>query len=191
MKKIDRAANAYKKNGFIKNSEKPLPSPGKGYAKAAKFLLLVGPDQAAEVLKQFSPDDVEKIVKEISQVHKLGRKESEDILKEFGDPGAEKAEIRMPHPAESIMGGPEKAREMLTAALGREKGVEVFNKVLPFGGRTPFDFLNDLHPEQILTVLKNEPPYVLSIVLSFIEPELSSKIISGLLPGVERKLYFV
>ena len=188
MKKIDRAANAYKKSGFIKNSEQPLPSPGKGYAKAAKFLLLVGPEQAAEVLKQFSPDDVEKIAKEISQVRKLGRKESEDILKEFGTPGAEKAEFRMPHPAESIMGGPEKAREMLTAALGRDKGVEVFNKVLPFGGRTPFDFLNDLHPEQILTVLKNEPPYVLSIVLSFIEPELSSKIISGLPPESRKEI---
>ena len=90
MKKIDRASAAYRKSGFIKTSEQPEASggEGKGYSKAAKFLLLVGPDQAAEVLKQFPPEDIEKIVKEIAHVRRLEQKESEEILKEFGSLGA-------------------------------------------------------------------------------------------------------
>ena len=81
MKKIDRAAAAYRKNtsrkppadGFIKTSEAdpssseapgdPASSGVSGYSRAAKFLLLVGPEQAAEVLKHFSEKDVEQIVR--------------------------------------------------------------------------------------------------------------------------------
>lgn len=193
MKKIDRAADAYGKSGFIKTSknfpEQSDDSSDKGYSKAAKFLLLVGPDQAAEVLKQFSPDDIEKIVKEISQVRKLEKSESTEILKEFGGLGASSdTDAWNPAPGESISGGPERAKEMLLAALGPEKGESVFNKVLPFGGRRPFDFLNDLHPEQILMVLKNEPPYVMSIVLSFLEAEISSSIIADLPPESRKEI---
>ncbi|HAK46092.1 MAG TPA: hypothetical protein DCO79_09290 [Spirochaeta sp.] len=185
MKKIDRAAAAYQKSGFIKTSITPKPG---GASKAAKFLLLIGPDQAAEVLKKFSPEDIEKIAREIAQVLKLEKSESEDILKEFGELGADKKTEWNPSPGESISGGPERAKEMLLAALGREKGQAVFDRVLPFGGRKPFDFMNDLHSEQILLILKNEPPYVLSIVLSFLEPEISSKLIAGLPPASRKEI---
>ena len=184
MKKFDRAAEAYKKSGFVKTSEKPREE--SGYSKAAKFLLLVGPDQAAEVLKQFSQDEVEKIVREISQVRKLDGRESASILEEFGNAEAANSVRRTNAAEENRAGGPDRAREMLIAAFGKEKGGEVFRKVLPFGGRKPFDFLNELQPEQILMVLKNEPPYVLSIVLSFLEPEISSTIIEKL-PTESRK----
>ncbi|MDC7228227.1 MAG: flagellar motor switch protein FliG [Spirochaetales bacterium] len=187
MKKIDRAAAAYQKSGFLKTSEKDKPV-SKGYSKAAKFLLLVGPDQAAEVLKQFSPEDVEKIAREIAQVRKLGKEESSDILKEFGGVGAESRGEWKPPPGEAIDGGPERAKEMLYAALGPERGQAVFDKVLPFGGRKPFDFMNDLQQEQILFILKNEPAYVMSIVLSFLEADISSRIISGLPPESRKEI---
>lgn len=209
MKKIDRAAAAYRKSGFLKTStedtEKELPvnkvqktssihpptprkapatepvqAPvkGSGYSKAAKFLLLIGPDQAAEVLKQFSSEDIEKIVKEIAQVRKLDRKESSEILKDFSGVRPSRMKDWNLQCDGSVTGGPDRAREMLFSAFGKEKGSAVFNKVLPFGGRKPFDFFDELHPEQILVVLKNEPPYVLSTVLSFLEPKLSAKILS-------------
>ena len=94
----------------------------------------------------------------------------------------------LPGPSDAISGGPEKAREMLLSAFGEEKGRQLFDKVLPFGGRSPFDFLNDLHPEQILSILKNEPPYVMSIVISFLEPELSSKIIADMPPESRKEI---
>ena len=79
---------------------------------------------------------------------------------------------------------------MLLSAFGEERGRELFDKVLPFGGRKPFDFFDDLHPEQILMVLKNEPPYVMSIVLSFLKPEISSRIIGRLPPGSRKEIIF-
>ena len=194
MKNIDRAASAYKKSGFLKTSVKPfegytapdsktVPS---GYSKAAKFLLLVGPDQAAEVLKKFSTEDIERIVKEIATVRKVGKTESDEILTEFERLRPQNSKPWTPAANEKISGGPEKAREMLLSAFGEEKGSSLFNKVLPFGGRKPFDFFSELEAEQILMVLKHEPPYVMSTVLSFLAPEQSSVII-GKLPPSSRK----
>ncbi len=201
MKKFDRAAAAYQKNGFIKTSvdsqqtkSEKLPKKDSknesGYLKAAKFLLLVGPQQAAEVLKQFSAEDVERIVKEIAAVRKVGKEESAGIIREFGRFKPENKAAQLPAPGETIPGGPDKAKEMLLSAFGAERGQELFDKVLPFGGRKPFDFLDDLQPEQILMILKNEPPYVMSIVLSFLKPELSSHIISKLQPDSRKEIIF-
>ena len=200
MKKIDRAAAAYKNNTFEKKSVEKINSGNtgadagtermnraeSGYSKAAKFLLLVGPQQAAEVLKEFSAEDVERIVKEIAQVRKVENKEKKKLLKEFDRlKNAPSKENTMPLDG-PVAGGPEKAKEMLSAAFGNDRGDEIFKKVLPFGGRKPFDFLDELQPEQILMILKNEPPYVMSIVFSFLKPEQSSKIISKL-PKESRK----
>ncbi|MBI9108295.1 MAG: flagellar motor switch protein FliG [Spirochaetales bacterium] len=205
MKKIDHAAAAYRKSsikpvlneqGFLKTSikkteQETIPKDGlksvqSGYLKAAKFLLLIGPDQAAEVLKQFSPDDVEKIVKEIVLVRKLKKKESAEILSDMGRlvPGS----LVRPSADAVVTGGADKAMEMLLAAFGKEDGTRIFDKVLPFGGRRPFDFLDELQPEQILVILKNEPPYVMSIVLAFLQPVLSSKIISNLPPESRKEI---
>ena len=205
MKKIDQAHSAYRKgsgkknkeNGLLKTSIEPadmeqtvseqkLPLSA-GYAKAAKFLLLIGPRQASEVLKHVPEKDVEKIVKEIASVSRIEKSDSRRILKEFGysAPGKKSA----PEPSSGpIQGGPEQAREMLQTAFGEEKGNALFKKVLPFGGRKPFDFLNELHPEQVLMVIRKEPPYVMSTVLSFLEPDLSSQIISELPPESRKEI---
>ena len=159
-----------------------------GYQKAAKFLLLIGPKQAAEVLKQFPQEDVEKIVREIAVVRKLKKAESADILSSMGGLVADKSAVPPVPPDGIVAGGADKAKSMLVAAFGRDEGKKLFSRILPFGGRRPFDFLDELQPEQIMTVIKNEPPYVMSIVLSFLEPELSSKIIKKLPPESRREI---
>jgi len=201
MKKIDHAAAAYKKSspkpaavesGFIKTSitdpAQAVKPVGSGYLKAAKFLLLIGPDQAAEVLKQFPQDDVEKIVKEIVSVRKLKKKDSADIFADMGQLVSENTGHAPVSINDVVTGGAEKAREMLLAAFGEDNGGRIYDKVLPFGGRRPFDFLDELEPEQILMVLKNEPPYVMSIVLAFLHPDLSSNIISNLPPESRKEI---
>lgn len=203
MKKIDHAAAAYKKSGsktsageagFIKTSisapaaQKETEQVQSGYLKAAKFLLLIGPDQAAEVLKQFPRDDVEKIVKEIATVRKLKKKDSISILEDMGRLSQQHKGKPPVSINDVVTGGADKARDMLQTAFGAAEGSKIFDKVLPFGGRRPFDFLDELQPEQILMVLKNEPPYVMSIVLSFLKPDLSSSIIRDLPPESRKEI---
>ncbi len=158
-------------DGFIKESK---TAGATGYRKAAGLLLLVGKERAAEILKHFSTDEMEKIVHEIALIKNIDRDEAGTILAEFH----EVSQFGSPR-----QGGIETARQMLLDAFGKEEGDKLYRKYLPFGGTPPFAFLNDLEHTQIWTMLKNESPRVISLVLSGIEAKKASLILEQLDSG--------
>ncbi|MDR1893529.1 MAG: flagellar motor switch protein FliG [Spirochaetales bacterium] len=173
-----KAASPEDLRGFIKegsSSDSPGGAgsavSGSGYRKAAGLLLLVGQDQAARILKDFSPPEIEKIVREIALINKLTPEEARGILSEF-------QEARLA--GTPVAGGVEAARQMLVGAFGEEKGQELYKKFLPFDGATPFAFLDDLEYNQIETLLKNESPQVLSLILSYLDPKKASLIVENM-----------
>ena len=56
----------------------------KGYTKAARFLMLLGKEEAARVMKHLDEQEVAGITKEIAQVDKIESTEATKILEEFG-----------------------------------------------------------------------------------------------------------
>ena len=54
-----------------------------GYRKAAKFLLLLGKEQASKILKHFTPDEIEGIAREIAVTSRVDKEEEDQILKEL------------------------------------------------------------------------------------------------------------
>ncbi len=152
----------------------------KGYRKAAKFLLLLGKKEAAEVLSHFSESEIEKITKEIASIKRIPKDESVKILSEFG--------YLKPSKPYSSNGGVEAAKEMLLAAFGEDKGSEIFNRVLPFGGEKPFAFLEDLEDEQLIMVLRKESEAVLAVIFSYLDPSKASVVLESLHPEVQKSL---
>ena len=150
-----------------------------GYRKAAKFLLLLGKREASTVLKHFSSKEIEEITREIASIKQINNEEAAKILKEFGylKPGLNHS-----------VGGLEVAKNMLNAAFGDEKGEAIFNKVIPFNGEKPFAFLEDLEFQQLIMILRKEPVHVLTVILSFLDPVKSSKILESLAPDVQTSL---
>jgi len=148
-----------------------------GLKKAAKFLLYIGKDHAAEVLKHLSPDEIEGITREITQIHALTKKEGEALLKEFG--------LKLKQPSLN-QGGMATAQEMLKGAFGEKKSEEILRKAVPHGGSRPFEFLNDLEFHQILQLVKHEPAPVMAVILPHLESSLSSKILEALTPEKQK-----
>jgi len=87
------------RTGFLKLTEDKAD-----YSKIAKFLLLLGKDEAVKVVKHLSPAEVDKISKEISHTKRVDRVEAEELLKEFGFDREKKA-VR-------VRGGAEAAAEI-------------------------------------------------------------------------------
>ena len=52
----------------------------KGYSKAARFLMLLGKEEAARVMKHLDDEEVAGITKEIAQVDRIEATEAMDIL---------------------------------------------------------------------------------------------------------------
>ncbi len=150
-----------------------------GYRKAAKFLLLLGKREAVSVLKHFSSAEVEEITKEIASIKQINREEAVNLLKEFG----------YLHPRlVNSAGGVEVAKNMLTSAFGDEEGTAIFTRVIPFNGEKPFSFLEDLEFQQLMMILRKEPVHVLTVILSFLDPGKSSKILESLPPEVQTEV---
>jgi flagellar motor switch protein FliG len=201
MKDYRKGISAYQKesSGFMKTGEtpsaagvpaetekvreekrKPAVPPGSiksGVDRASKFLMLLEKDDAARVMRHLSPEELEAVSKKIAETGRIDAEEANSILREFG---------LIREKGETYFGGPAVAKNMLVNAFGEEKGEKFFKKAVPYGGSKPFAFLNDYEFQQIIMILKKEPPGVLGIVLQYLEPRRASKILESLTPDVQR-----
>ncbi|MCL1930503.1 MAG: flagellar motor switch protein FliG, partial [Treponema sp.] len=112
--------------------------------RVAKFLILVGSEQAAKILSELDPEQVEEISKEIASIRGIDHEEAEAIYAEF------KSLFSQPYIwAGPSSGGVEAARRILYAAYGPEKGEALLNKSVPDSKENIFGFLEEFSPEQL------------------------------------------
>jgi len=142
-----------------------------GVARAARFLLLLGTDEASKVISHLGPDEVEAVSREILKVKSMDAIEANEVLAEFG--------WLVKTKGWSIEGGPETAEKMLTAAFGSERARALLRKAAPEALR-PFRFLNDFEPKDLHLILKEESPQVLSVIVPYLEPKRASGLIERL-----------
>lgn len=160
--------------GFIKEASGEAQQ---GYRKAAHFLMLLGKDEAAKVLKHLDQREVENIAHEIASTKKLDTEEAKRLLNEFG----------MKRDTEpSVKGGREVAKSILVNAFGEEQGNTYFEKAVPKEEYKPFQFLEDYEVGQLKMLLKDESDYVISVILAYLDPGKASELL-GVLPSGRQK----
>lgn len=166
----DKAANLE----FLKNIEKKsgilkVTAEKDGYKKTAKFLLLLGRDEASKVIKHLPQNEVEKICREIALIERVDRVEAEAILSEFGF-------LKQTEP-DRKQGGIAAAKEILAKTFGNERADEILNSAIPEAKSKPFSFLDDIELPQLLLLIKNESNMVISVMLSYIAPQKAAEIL--------------
>ncbi|MCR5437589.1 MAG: flagellar motor switch protein FliG [Treponema sp.] len=164
---LDKATDYLKNGGLIKvpseeQSEESI------YRKVAKFLILIGEDEAAKVLPHLPENQIEKIIPEIATIRSVDKDEAEIILQQFSSLLDKSRE----------MGGIDTAREMLEKAYGKEKAQRVLQKSVVNEGKQPFDYLIDADCERIYLLIKDENPGVQSMVLSHLPPKKAAEVIN-------------
>lgn len=164
------------KDGLIKATEASrnfIKTGLKGTEKAAKFLLLIGQEEAAKVIKHLKAKEIEAITKEIASIDRIDTEEANSILLEFGWLAKNNAHL--------LHGGETIAEQMLASAFGETKAKELLRKAVP-GAVKPFAFLEDFTAEQIQLLLKNESSQVFALILPFLDPKKASQLLTLLEP---------
>ncbi len=189
MKYSQKGLEAYKaeiqKKGAPAGVDLPLDAllkTGAGKSKssrAARFLLLLGKEEAGKILKTLSEDEVEKITAEIARTREIQRDEALEILQEFGQ--------RLNFLGEG-RGGVEQARMFLQTAFGREKAEEYIRRAVPESRPAPFAFMEDLSIPQSLRLLKDEPESSVAVVLSFLPPSRVSAYLKSCPPPFQVRI---
>jgi flagellar motor switch protein FliG len=147
-----------------------------GLSKAAKFLLLLGTEEASKVIAHLKPEEVEAVSREILKVKNIDAAEANGILAEFG--------WLVKTKGWSVAGGPETAEKMLITAFGPERARALMRKASPESSR-PFKFLKEYEAKDLYLILKDESPQVLSVILPYLDPKKASGLIERL-PEEER-----
>jgi flagellar motor switch protein FliG len=145
------------------------------YTRVAKFLILIGSEQAAMILAELDSEQVNEITKEIALIKYVKPDEREEILAEF-----DTLFSKLYSYSGSSHGGIETARRILYAARGPEKGEALLNKAVPESKENLFGFLEEFSPEQLVMVLKDEAAQTIALILSRLVPKLSAKTLSKL-----------
>ena len=166
------AAEILKEQGLVKVPVEEPAEEGKDsvYRRVAKFLLLIGEDEAAKILPHLSEKQIEKIIPEIASIRSVSDEEAVVIMEEFN--------TLLENAKQS--GGPETAREMLTKAYGKDRANEMLKKAMPAQTKKPFEYLDDEETEKISLLLKDENVGVKSLVLSHLAPQKAAAVIKAM-----------
>ncbi|KGE71472.1 hypothetical protein DC28_11920 [Spirochaeta lutea] len=136
----------------------------------AQFMVIVGKDQAAEILRHLPEDAVEAIVQEIASLPVIDPESRRVVLKRFSTLGfAEQQTSR---------GGVETARGFLVQAFGAEQGEAILRSAVPKEVHRHFEFLEDYNPKQIHSLLRQEGTALKVLVLSHLSAGLAAGVIN-------------
>lgn len=143
-----------------------------GRQKAAILLITLGPEVSAQIFKHLRDEEIEQLTLEIANVRKVDSSDRDNILAEFHQICLAQEYISQ--------GGIAYAKEILEKALGENKAVEVINRLTANLQVRPFDFARKAEPAQILNFIQNENAQTIALVLSYLQSEQSSHILSSL-----------
>ena len=175
---LQHVTDYLKTGGLIKVTQDQTEQKDSIFRRVAKFLLIIGEDEAAKILPHLSEAQIEKIIPEIASIRSVDKDEADSILAEFNSllQNARQA------------GGVETAREMLSKVYGKEKANQMLEKTVPFSGARPFDYLSDSDSERIYILLKDENIGVQAIVLSHLQPQKAASVINQMNPEEKKEI---
>lgn len=178
--RLDNATDYLKTSGLIKVPVSTPEETGKDsvYRRVAKFLVLIGEDEAAKILPHLSEKQIERIIPEIASIRTVGKDEAAVIMAEFQSllEDARKS------------GGVETAREILQKAYGKDKADAMLSRAVVNEGKRPFEYLNDADNERIYLLLKDENVGVQSLVLSHLNPKKAAAVINLMNPSEKKEV---
>lgn len=143
-----------------------------GRKKAAIFLITIGREVSAEVMKHLREQEIEELTLEIARIDKVDPAERDKVLQEFQEMMLAQEFI--------TQGGIEYAREILEKALGPERAIEVINRLTSALKVRPFDSIRQAEPAQILNFIQGEHPQTIALILAYLPPEVSAQILQRL-----------
>ena len=143
-----------------------------GQQKAAIFIISLGPERSAEVMKHLKDEEVETLTFEIARMDQVDSAQKDAILKEFH-------ELMMAQDF-IINGGIDYAREILEKAVGSQKAIDIINRLTTSLQVKPFDFIRRTDSQHLVNMLQIEHPQTIALVLAYLDSKKASEVIAQL-----------
>ena len=143
-----------------------------GMQKAAILLRSLGDKEAAEVLKLMGPKEVQKIGEAMAAMGTVNKDALDGVLTEFHDEVGDLTELGV--------GNEDYLRNVLVGALGEDKAGNIIDRILMGHNAKGLETLKWMEPRAIAEIIRLEHPQIISIILSYLEPDQSAAVLQSL-----------
>ena len=143
-----------------------------GKQKAALVVVSLGADRASQIYKYLGEHDVEELTFEVAKMGRTTNSMVEDTLEQF-------YRLCVTHKMMTD-GGMEYARAVLEKAFGATAAKSLLDRVSHTLASRPFNFFSKGDPKALLSLLQNERPQVIALILSYMDAEQAAQILETL-----------
>ncbi|MGN0657134.1 MAG: flagellar motor switch protein FliG [Ruminiclostridium sp.] len=140
--------------------------------KAAMVISAIGTENASQVFKFFSDDEIEKLTLEVAKMDYWPMEVVTDVLNDF-------YEVCLTQKVISE-GGVEYAKEILEKAFGPQAATQLFEKITKQLKTKAFAFVRKADYKNLLAIVQNEHPQTIALILSYARSDQASAILSEL-----------
>lgn len=145
--------------------------------KLAIFLIVLGPETAAEILRQFEDAEIEAICREMTHFQVIEPDIQQTVIEEFSS--------LIMSSFSSLAGGATFARRTLELAKGDTKAASILERISPGGNSADcIKEIGEMEPQQIFNLIKTEQSQTIAFVMSYLEMEKAADILPMLHPDV-------
>ena len=147
----------------------------------AIFLICIGPEEAAAILKQFDDNEVEVLCREMTAFQVVPESVIKQSMEEFSSVVATSVN--------SSLGGLAYAQRTLEIAKGDYKASAIIGRVGPVGNSIEvMAEIAEMEGRQVFNLIKQEQPQTISFVLSYLDGAKSAEVFSLLSPELREEV---
>ncbi len=141
-----------------------------GVERAAILLLSLGQDEAAEILKNLGPKEVQKLGHAMAALKQVPRERVEKVIDEFTDQSAKGAPVAVDNEA---------IKAMLTKALGDDRAANLINRIMQGGDTAGIEGLKWMDAPTVADMIRNEHPQIIATILVHLEFDQAGEVLKG------------
>lgn len=149
--------------------------PGLGDAeRAAVMIMLLEESQAAEILAQLAPEELQVLGEKMCELGDIGPEQIAEAISGFVD-STSQAGI-------SARGRNEKVRSLMTRAVGDVKADNLMQRILPLGDKAgpAIELARWLTPQALIPLIRSEHPQAIALLLVQLEPDVAAEVLHAL-----------
>ena len=137
--------------------------------KCAILMMLLGEEEASEILRNLGPKEVQQLGKELYNVQGLDQDTVNKVLDEF------LAIIKTQ--TDLGMGSSNYIKNVMTKALGENKAQSVLGRITPTESDKPIEILDWMDARSVAELISDEHPQIMALIISYLEAGVAADVL--------------
>jgi flagellar motor switch protein FliG len=143
-----------------------------GLEKAVALILSLGVESSSRILQYLGESEIERILLAISEATVVTSESRRSALEEAYALSISGVDV--------VGGGVEYTRQLLSRAVGPRRGADILERISAKQQLSSFDMLRNADASEVATLIQEEHPQTIALVLSYLEAKAAADILTEL-----------